>query len=343
MSYFPLSTKEPIDTEEIKKFFNKSFSIKTPGSLLPFTPNDSTKILNSGEYTKSFRWFDYYGIAKNSRIFFKKCTKVFKEDYNSNYYQEPIKRGDFFVSDSKILCVVPLPSFNRHTPSGETNLFFKTSESPFTQIASSRTFNNVFVESDVVIEALTIYKWNTFARSRFLWILLVHAIFYISFSVGVSFAEEVFDYHPGKNMSHIGQFITIIIMFISWLLLVFQEVRQFMYNIPAYMSFYNFIDWIALLMPISSFILLLVNGRYIVSHYTFKVKINGGTHILIKKKKKDEVRSTTTLVLWIHGVLRLRALYTFVSNLIVIDIRENALTSFKLLREQPLSLLSKCH
>jgi hypothetical protein len=92
-------------------------------------------------------------------------------------------------------------------------------------------------------------------------------VYYISFSVGVSFGQEVFGYQLDQTMSHRGHYATITIMFLSWFILFVQEIRQLMYNIPAYMNFYNLIDWTALIMPIASFILLLTNGKFIVSYY----------------------------------------------------------------------------
>jgi hypothetical protein len=128
------------------------------------------------------------------------------------------------------------------------------------------------------METLTIYKWNTFARQRFLWILFVYAIFYISFSVGVAFPDEVFGYNPGEPISQLGHLVTIAIMLMTWFLLIVQEIRQFSNNIAAYMSFYNLIDWAALIMSIYSFILLRTNANYIVScDILLKVKMNDQT------------------------------------------------------------------
>jgi hypothetical protein len=270
VAYFPVSPIFPIQKEVVQKAFNLTFSIHYKTSVL------SSAITEEIEGQKLYQPKAYFATLQNwtnvitdtikGRL--KKISKLFKED-GSMKHNEPLFFTNEFLSDTRTLCMVPFPYFLSHKPPVQPSVLslFQPRDSPFTKIASSKTFNNIFVESNVNIEVLTLYKWRTYIGKRFILILFVHAVYYISFSVGVSFGQEVFGYQLGQTMSHRGHYATITIMFLSWFILFVQEIRQFMYNIPAYMNFYNLIDWTALVMPIASFGLLLTNGKYIVSYH----------------------------------------------------------------------------
>jgi hypothetical protein len=138
--------------------------------------------------------------------------------------------------------------------------------SPFTSTASSSSDNQIFKQGDTVMEVLTQYKWKTFARTKFYWILLVHAIYYVSYSTGVSFAQELYGYTPGDAPSHPGQYVSIVLMFLSACILLVQELRQFLVRKWEYLtSFYNWIDLAAFTLPIAAFCLLLTGNELLVS------------------------------------------------------------------------------
>jgi hypothetical protein len=138
--------------------------------------------------------------------------------------------------------------------------------SPFTSTASSSSDNQIFKQGDTVMEVLTQYKWKTFARTKFYCILLAHAIYYVSYSTGVSFAQELYGYTPGDAPSHPGHYVSIVLMFLSAFILLAQELRQFMVRKLEYVtSFYNWIDLAAFALPIAAFGMLLTGNELLVS------------------------------------------------------------------------------
>ncbi|KAI8887137.1 hypothetical protein K501DRAFT_307808 [Backusella circina FSU 941] len=161
--------------------------------------------------------------------------------------------------------------------------------SPFTSTASSSSDNQIFKQGDTVMEVLTQYKWKTFARSKFFWILFIHSIYYISYSTGVSFSQELYGYKPGDVPTHPGHYASIVLMFVSAFILLLQEFRQFRVRKLEYItSFYNLIDLAAFALPIAAFGLLLT-----------------GSDLLL------DVDSVAVLVLWTHAILRLRVFCQF--------------------------------
>jgi hypothetical protein len=277
LAYFPVPRRFPIPTEDIQNAFNSAFSIQYESSVVSYDLTKNVEKPKFNKLKKHFRTLKFWNNTKHkdSRGLFNDVVETVEEDNGPIKDKEPLFVTNEFASDTRTLCVVPFPYFLLHTSTRQSGSFgsvssmFQSTDSPFTKIASSKTFNNIFVESNVNIEALTLYKWSAFAGKRFILILFFHAVYYISFSVGVAFAKEVFGYHLGDSLSHPGHYATITIMFLSWFILFVQEIRQFIYNIAAYIDLYNFVDWSALIMPIASFGLLLTNGKYIVSYYYY--------------------------------------------------------------------------
>lgn len=172
------------------------------------------------------------------------------------------------------LCIVPLPYFNsyRSLPEERQSLEKRKKEtyiqkfhgvdyysySPFSLLASSIYDNSIFKQGDTIMEMLVKYKWEEFVRSRFWLVLLCHAVFYVSYSTGVSFPEELFGYTPGTKMTHPSHYVAVVIMFISGFILLVQEYRQFTLNrLEYFRSFYNYVDLAAFVLPVATFILLL--------------------------------------------------------------------------------------
>lgn len=129
-------------------------------------------------------------------------------------------------------------------------------KSALMKLALNQHENDLFGQEDTVLEVLLYFKWKKKIKYRFFLICFIHAVYYVSFSVGVLFSREVFDYAPGmpiaNNAKHIA---TVTLMLVSCGILWIQEARQFFKMKITYWNrsssfFYNFVDLVALILPI---------------------------------------------------------------------------------------------
>jgi hypothetical protein len=120
------------------------------------------------------------------------------------------------------------------------------------------------------MEVLVTYKWEAFARNRFIIILLLQVTYYASFTIGVSLAEEIFGYVPGDPFTHPGQIVSLVIALLLGLVLLFQEYRQWKVARWSYLkSFYNYLDLASFIFPLITFFLLQYNCVQLVSSLLF--------------------------------------------------------------------------
>ncbi|KAF1800675.1 hypothetical protein FB192DRAFT_1120338 [Mucor lusitanicus] len=273
-------------------------------------------------------WWSFYISHYCKQELKKKWTGVMTDNFLINFFKKDTTK----INGSLIkLCVVPLPHFNSynnfpedrdnrrqlircnateytHFPESrgflsylglkkddhedETTVIPYKPESAFIRLATNQHENDIFHQGDTVLEVLLQYKWEKFARKRFLMVYLIYLAYYISYSVGVSFPREVFGYELGTPITNnSGHLACIILMFISGGVLFLQEVHQLLksHSKSAYLaSLYNIIDIAAFIFPAVTFWQILTNADHL-----------------------DEVSSVSTLILWLHGILRLRVISLF--------------------------------
>lgn len=128
-------------------------------------------------------------------------------------------------------------------------------ESALIHLALNQHENDLFSQKDTILETLLYFKWKKQIKYRFLLVCFVHAVYYVSFSVGVLFANEVFDYTIGTTIvGNVKHTLTVTLMLVSCGLLWLQETRQFFKMgfacLKYFLSFYNWVDLIALTLPI---------------------------------------------------------------------------------------------
>ncbi|KAI8087451.1 hypothetical protein BDF21DRAFT_491903 [Thamnidium elegans] len=203
------------------------------------------------------------------------------------------------------VCSVPITHFNsygdlyenrpRHTniKEEESENKCRKKESTFVRVALDRNINDMFQQGDIVLELLLKYKWHRFARSKFILICFIHAIYYVSYCTSVLFAPELYglDLTEDIFLEHPGQIVSIVLMVVSLLILIVQEFRQLSGKrdkMGYFFSGYNWIDVGAFLLPLFTLIQLCNNWPHFV-----------------------EVCSISTLVLWTHAILRLRVISHF--------------------------------
>ncbi|KAG2230888.1 hypothetical protein INT48_003337 [Thamnidium elegans] len=203
------------------------------------------------------------------------------------------------------VCVVPITHFNSYnnlpedrpradySDVGPDKDVYYREESAFVRVALDQHISDMFQQGDIVLELLLKYKWQHFARSKFILICLIHAIYYVSYCTGVLFAPELY----GQNLENkfilenSGQIVSIVLMLTSLLILIIQEARQFSQKndkLNYFFSGYNWIDISAFVLPLFTLIQLCLNWPQFV-----------------------EVCSVSTLVLWTHAILRLRVISHF--------------------------------
>ncbi|KAI8641625.1 hypothetical protein BD408DRAFT_444199 [Parasitella parasitica] len=267
----------------------------------------SNKWLLRGWIDHIFYWWSFYIVYYFKRRFKQIWIKITTSNFITNLFKKDMAK----INGSLIkLCVVPLPHFNSYSDfpedrdhkhlmenatdsNGSANITVipYKEESAFISLATNQHENDIFHQGDTVLEVLLQYKWNKFARTRFLLVYLIYLIYYIAYSVGVSFSREVFGYVLATSISNAGHLVCIIIMFVAGGILLLQEVHQFAksHSKPSYfVSLYNIIDIAAFVLPV----------------VTFWQMLNDVSHL-------DEVSSVSTLILWLHGILRLRVIPLF--------------------------------
>lgn len=176
------------------------------------------------------------------------------------------------VGSGKV-CVVPLAHFNTYSNlpedrQSDTENYYKK-RSAFVQIAMDQHGNNIFQQGDTVLEVMLQYKWKTFARWRFVYICIIHAIFYVSYSTGVLFSQELYGHDPEEDfvLEAPGQIVSIVLMSLAIFILMLQEVRQFWKThsrLEYFLSGYNWIDISAFVFPILTAIQLKYKWDYFV-------------------------------------------------------------------------------
>lgn len=201
--------------------------------------------------------------------------------YIRNYIR---KIFDHSQKDPKILskvCVVPLPHFNsysnfpedrpRLSESDRVDVITYKDKSAFVQLAIDQDDNSIFRQGDTVLEVMLEYKWKKFARMRFVTICAIHTLYYVSYSVGVLFSEELFYHDPEKDFTWDSpvQIISVTLMCLSIIVLWGQELRQFWNShcrLNYFFSCYNWIDMASFVFPIYTLLQLVNRWDYFVSH-----------------------------------------------------------------------------
>lgn len=235
-----------------------------------------------------------------------------------------------------VVCVVPLPYFNTFdkadareafrtqaniTRTTESNLELSSynRKSMFLQLTlDSKKGPNIWKEGDDVMILILQYKWAAFIRNRFFCIYAVLIVYYITYCVGIQFAVEVFDYNVSNagvslaaNSHHLA---CLVIFFISFSILLSLEILQMFNSSIYFQDFYNSFDCLALLFPLLNYVQLVLGINYFVC----KLAVNNLRRIPTKFLLiQYESCSVSALILWLHGIIKLRVISSFVSALLL--------------------------
>ncbi|OBZ82553.1 Transient receptor potential cation channel subfamily V member 4 [Choanephora cucurbitarum] len=244
--------------------------------------------------SKMFRFFHSLWAYKQHLLL--------KTKAESTYSDESIARVDFYRRHGLRMCVVPLTCLS-HYPSVDLDLhqllLSDRYSSQFSFSKSRKAAEELIDDGYSLIYALILsYKWKKFVRIRFYQAFLIHLLFYIAYFLSIAFAQEVFGFVSGSSSltdsnAHV---VLIVLFFLTGTVLLIQEVRQFWSSPRKYMaSFYNFFDLLVLLLTTINFIQMVCGVDYMI-----------------------EVGSVCVLVIWLHGLLRLRVIYTIGHTLEII-------------------------
>lgn len=192
----------------------------------------------------------------------KKWSRIYKKFKISVYATINIDRNEVNQRLFRT-CAVPLLYYNTYDiPPEEKNDVITTidkqgfkAKSTFLQLALEQHENDLYHQKDTVIEVILQHKWKTFVRRRFFLVYSIHIIYYVTYSVGVLFAKEAFDYTIGSPIygKHLA---CIILMFFSSAILLLQEFRQFCKannRLSYFLSLYNLFDMAVIVLPIVTF------------------------------------------------------------------------------------------
>ncbi|KAG2206944.1 hypothetical protein INT47_008413 [Mucor saturninus] len=258
------------------------------------------------QLTKYSGWYlSMFRLRKKLDCRFTKAVRLSYEivKYAFLYYvRRFFKKARKDPRGASKVCVVPLPQFNIYTDLPEDrpknleykpdNLITYKTKSAFVKVAVDQDSNNIFKQGDTVCEVMVQYKWETFARWRFWCIYALHAIYYVSYATSVLFASELYGYEEAPlKIEHPGQITSVFFMCASLSVLVIQEARQFAKTscLHSYISSgYNWIDFFAYVFPVVTLIQMIHGGSYF-----------------------NEICSVSNLILWTHGILRLRVISFF--------------------------------
>ncbi|KAI8880984.1 hypothetical protein K501DRAFT_335006 [Backusella circina FSU 941] len=176
------------------------------------------------------------------------------------------------------VCFIPIP-----TPDIYDAIAYaiSTKNSPY---SSSFGLREKITQEVPIIEVLLTHRWRNYVKGPFYIILFIQILFYIFYTVSISFPEEIFSYIPGSPIQDPGHLVCLVIAFLTWILLSLQEAKQMItLQWEYWKSPYNYVDILACIFPLVSSILLFIDGPHLY-----------------------DISSFTTLVLWIHFLLRLR-------------------------------------
>lgn len=270
--------------------------------------------------------FVFSAMEQLPRLEYQRISQKF-ECYTASYILKPwhaMKKmwgsiTNHFTSSEKIpehqlvTCVVPLPHFNTYyrTTVREAHLSFINAKSksveqerlPYKKKSLCMLLSldqssepNTWKQGDDVMVILLQHKWKTFIRHRFYFIFALHIVYYVTYCVGIQFALEVFAYDITNVESSVSanshHLVCVIIYLISATALLLLEINQ----IPKSLKFlsyfkngYNHVDILAIVFPFINFLQLILGSN----QYFF------------------EICSVSTLILWLHGIIRLRVFSSF--------------------------------
>jgi hypothetical protein len=170
------------------------------------------------------------------------------------------------------MCIIPLPSYNvynvfKYGCSVEDEAFSRSGLKGEKLEKKFHTLN--------VIEVLIDNKWRESARDGLFGILVIHLVYYVFYSLGISFPEEFFGYVPGTPIRKTGHLGCIAMMVTAGTFLFFQETVQMRaWGFSYFKSIFNYIDLAAFILPLTTLALLVTNGTYLVSNENTCMDLN---------------------------------------------------------------------
>ncbi|KAI8875788.1 hypothetical protein K501DRAFT_338494 [Backusella circina FSU 941] len=232
-----------------------------------------TKIQQLKKYHSHLGWDLFYKITRSNRQWDEKREKIL------------IKETKDSLRKKQALCIIPLPSYNVY------NVFSygcSVEDDKFSRSATKGEKPEKKYHTLNVIEVLIDHKWRHSARDGLYGILAIHLVYYVFYTLGVSFPEEVFGYVPGTPIHNSKHLVCIAMMVWTGTFLFFQEMVQIKaWRFAYFQSVFNYIDLAAFILPLTTLALIISDGKYLY-----------------------EVSSITILVLWVHFFLRLRVIPT---------------------------------
>lgn len=124
--------------------------------------------------------------------------------------------------------------------------------------------NNIYRQSEMAQKVILQYKYEQFIRRRMLCLFFIHILYYVTFSTGVVFSQELNHniVGTGFRIRSGGQIASISLMCITSFLLMLQKVYQFWNSsnkLKWLCSVYHWIDIAAVILPVFTFIHM-ING-----------------------------------------------------------------------------------
>jgi hypothetical protein len=166
--------------------------------------------------------------------------------------------------DSNQVCLIPLPTPGVYKAISYAILAKNSSYS------NSQVLNGTAYQEIPIVEVLLTHKWRNFIKGPFYIILSTQILFYIFYTVAISFPEEIFGYTPGSPIQHTGHLVCLVITLLLWILFLLQEMKQMVALKRKYWkSLYNYIDLLAGIFPLVTFILLVTDSPHLVSNCVF--------------------------------------------------------------------------
>ncbi|KAI8367361.1 hypothetical protein EDC96DRAFT_150651 [Choanephora cucurbitarum] len=195
------------------------------------------------------------------------------------------------------LCAVPLSYFNSYLNrnsdvwSVHDSIQTYRRSSLFISMATDSSKYTMFDEGNLIVALMLSHKWKRLVKHRFIAVYLIHVFYYITYFLAVPFSRERFGYIPGNSSisDSTAHLVLVILFFFLGALFVFQEIRQCCSSRRKYFnSLYNAVDITLIVLMMFTFFQMAFNLSY-----------------------QNEVQSICTLIVWLHGLLRLRAFMNF--------------------------------
>ena len=144
-----------------------------------------------------------------------------------------------------------MPDFTRYPEPPESRLGFlnvfgwRKYLSPF---ASAVLEGRYDMFGEPAMEAVINFKWEKFARSRYIFLIVLYFLYLASFMAAVTLDSGA---QQGNETEHLIKLFSYVVLILGFLFTVLEVLQMIAYRYYYFLSIYNYIDLASIVMPIT--------------------------------------------------------------------------------------------